>query len=105
MSFIDVIDWQCGPEDTCEDVISYLEAHPEVDIFISEINLPAMNGWELSRKIKERFPLLSVILYSCDSLTGKPEGGMAVKPDHLLKKPFSMLQLQNIIRETGRQRL
>ena len=105
LSFVDVIDWQCGPEDTCEDIISYLEAHPEVDIFISEINLPAINGWELSRKIKERFPLLFIILYSGDPLTGKPEGRMAGKPDHLLKKPFSMLQLKNIIRETGRQRL
>jgi len=105
MSFADVIDWHCGPGDNYDDVIAYLEAHPEVDVFISEINLPSMNGWELSKKIKERFPLLSVILYSCDPLTGKPEGRMAGRPDHLLKKPFSMLQLQNIIRETGRQRL
>ncbi|PKN53651.1 MAG: hypothetical protein CVU55_00575 [Deltaproteobacteria bacterium HGW-Deltaproteobacteria-13] len=105
MSFADVIDWQCGPEDTCDDVIAYLEAHPEVDIFISEINLPAINGWELSRKIKERFPLLFIILYSDDPLTGNPAAGMAGQPDYVLKKPFSLLQLQKIIRETGRQRL
>ncbi len=74
MSFVDVIDWHCGSEDTCEDVIAYLEEHPEVDIFISEINLPAMNGWELLKKIKERFPLLPVILYSSDALALKQEG-------------------------------
>jgi PAS domain S-box-containing protein len=105
MSFVDVIDWCCGSNDTSEDVIAYLEAHPEVDIFISEIKLPAMNGWELTKKIKERFPLLPVILYSSDPLSEKQEGRMADKPDYLLKKPFSMLQLQNIIREMGRQRL
>jgi signal transduction histidine kinase/CheY-like chemotaxis protein len=105
MSFVDVIDWCCGSNDTCEDVIAYLEAHPEVDIFISEIKLPAMNGWELTKKIKERFPLLPVILYSSDPMSGKQEGRMAGKPDYLLKKPFSMLQLQNIISEIGRQRL
>ncbi len=105
MSFVDVIDWQCSSQDCCEDVIAYIESHPEIDIFISEINLPAMNGWELCRKIKERFPLLYVILYSADPLTGKPEGRGAVKPDHLLKKPFGILQLQSIIRETERQRL
>jgi PAS domain S-box-containing protein len=105
MSFADVIDWHCGPEDNYDDVIAYLETHPEVDVFISEINLPSMNGWELSKRIKERFPLLSVILYSFDPLTGKPEGRMAGRPDHLLNKPFSMLKLKNIIRETGRQRL
>lgn len=105
MSFLDVIDWQCGPEDTCEDIVAYLEQHPEVDIFISEINLPSMNGWELSRKIKERFPLLPVILYSSDPGAGKLEGRTTGKPDYLLGKPFSMTQLQNIIREVGRQRL
>ena len=105
MSFVDVIDWCCGSNDTSEDVIAYLEAHPEVDIFISEIKLPAMNGWELTKKIKERFPLLPVILYSSDPMSGKQEGRMAGKPDYLLKKPFSMLQLQNIITEMGRQRL
>jgi PAS domain S-box-containing protein len=105
MSFVDVIDWCCGSNDTSEDVIAYLEAHPEVDIFISEIKLPAMNGWELTKKIKERFPLLPVILYSSDPMSGKQEGRMAGKPDYLLKKPFSMLQLQNIISEIGRQRL
>jgi PAS domain S-box-containing protein len=105
MSFVDVIDWCCGPDDTSEDVIAYLEAHPEVDIFISEIKLPAINGWELLKKIRERFPLLPVILYSSDPLAGKQEGRMAGKPDYLLKKTFSMLQLQNIISEIGRQRL
>jgi len=105
MSFVDVLDWQCSSEDTCEDIIAYLESHPEIDIFISEINLPSMNGWELSRKIKERFPLMCIILYSYDALSLKQEGKMAVKPDYFLKKPFSMTHLQNIIREIGRQRL
>ncbi|MCE5211537.1 MAG: PAS domain S-box protein [Deltaproteobacteria bacterium] len=105
MSFVDIIDWQCSPEDTCEDIVAYLEQHPEVDIFISEINLPSMNGWELSGKIKERFPLLPVILYSANQTAGKAEGRAAGKPDYMLNKPFSMTQLQNIIREVGRQRL
>jgi CheY-like chemotaxis protein len=105
MSFADIIDWRVGLEDTCDDIIAYLEAHPEVDIFISEINLPAINGWELLKKIKERFPLLSVILYSGDPHACKPQGLIAGKYDYVLKKPFSMLQLRNIIREIGRQRL
>jgi CheY-like chemotaxis protein len=105
MSFVDVIDWDCGSEKTGEDIVAYLETYPEVDIVISEINLPSINGWELSRKIKERFPLLPVILYSSDPVSLKQEGKMAVKPDYLLKKPFSISHLQSIIRETGRQRL
>jgi CheY-like chemotaxis protein len=105
MSFVDVVDWCCGSEDTDEDIIAYLETHPEVDTFIAEINLPAINGWDLTKKIKERFPLISVILYSSDPSAEKPEGIMSGKPDYLLKKPFSMMQLQKIILEMGRQRL
>ena len=105
MSFVDVVDWCCGSEDTGEDIIAYLETHPEVDTFIAEINLPAINGWDLTKKIKERFPLISVILYSSEPSAEKPEGIMSGKPDYLLKKPFSMMQLQKIILEMGRQRL
>ena len=105
MSFIDVIDWLCSSEENCEDIVAYLEQHPEVDIFISEINLPSINGWELTGKIKERFPLLPVILYSAHPQAEKQEGRTAGKPDHILNKPFSMAQLHNIIQETGRQRL
>ncbi|MBN1470623.1 MAG: PAS domain S-box protein [Syntrophaceae bacterium] len=105
MSFVDVIEWRCSSEETYEDIIVYLETHPEVDIFISEINLPYINGWELTKKIKERFPLLPVILYSSDPVYLKQENKAEVKPDYLLKKPFSISQLQSIIRETGRQRL
>jgi PAS domain S-box-containing protein len=105
ISLADVIEWQCSPEDTCTDVIAYLESHPEVDIFISEINLPSINGWELLKKIRERFPLLSVVLYSSEIPAGKPEARTNGKPDYLLKKPFNMTHLHNIIRETGRQRL
>ncbi len=103
MSLVGVIDWCCSPKDTTEDVITCLEEHPEVDFFISEIKLPAMNGGDLLKRIRERFPLLPVILYSADSLALKQI--ITAQPEFLLKKPFNMSQLRNIIRDVGRQRL
>jgi CheY-like chemotaxis protein len=103
MSLVGVIDWCCNSKDTTEDVITYLEEHPEVDFFISEIKLPAMNGWDLLKRIRERFPLLPVILYSADSFALKQI--ITTQPEFLLKKPFNILQLRNIIRDVGRQRL
>jgi PAS domain S-box-containing protein len=103
MSLVGVIDWRCSSKDTIEDVITYLEEHPEVDFFISEIKLPAMNGGDLLKRIRERFPLLPVILYSADSLALKQI--ITAQPEFLLKKPFNMSQLRNIIRDVGRQRL
>lgn len=105
MNFIDALDWPAGQENTPEAIISYLEDHPEIDTVISEIRLPGMDGWELLKEIRERFPLLAVILYSADPVALKQGGRTAVKPDHLLRKPFNMSQLQALIRELGRQRL
>ena len=105
MNFIDAVDWPAGQENTPEAIISYLEDHPEIDTVISEIRLPGMDGWELLKAVRERFPLLAVILYSADPVALKQGGKSAVRPDHLLRKPFNISQLQTLIRELGRQRL
>jgi PAS domain S-box-containing protein len=105
MNFIDAREWPSGTPDTTEDVIAYLEDHPEIDIVTSEIGLPSISGWELLKEIRERFPLLTVVLYSADTALFRQGGKAAFKADLLLKKPFNILQLQNFIREVGRQRL
>ncbi|HDQ03921.1 MAG TPA: PAS domain S-box protein [Deltaproteobacteria bacterium] len=105
MSLPGVIIWPYKDNYSSEDIVAYLEDHPEVDIFISEINLSAINGWELLKKIKERFPLLPTIFYSSENSAMKQQEKSPVQPEYLLKKPFKISQLQNIIREVGRQRL
>jgi DNA-binding response OmpR family regulator len=64
-----------------------------------------MDGWELLKRIRERFPLLTVILYSSEAAVSGQSVRAAIKADLLLKKPFSMSQLKNFIRDVGRQRL
>jgi PAS domain S-box-containing protein len=105
MNFIDVLAWPSGPGDTPEDIIACLEDHPEVDIVFSEIKLPGMNGWELLKRIRERFPLLTVVLYSAEPAIFQKGIQATIKADLLLKKPLNMSQLHNYIREVGRQRL
>jgi DNA-binding response OmpR family regulator len=55
--------------------------------------------------IRERFPLMTVILYSAESAVYGQSGKASLRADLLLKKPFSMSQLKNFIRDVGRQRL
>lgn len=90
---------------TPEAVMTYLENHPEVDIVLSDIAMPGINGWELLTRIKDRYPLLPVILYSGDYLAikGKPEG--SPDPDHFLEKPFEMRELMRIINTIDRLRI
>ena len=64
--------------------------------------MPHLNGWELLARIKTRFPLMSVILYS-----GHPEeledgDSRAAKPDGIIGKPFELKQLEDQVQEIGR---
>ena len=84
-----------------ENLLTYLEKHPEVDIVLSDVVMPEMSGWDLLARIKERFPLVHVILFSGfedDTSVAGP-----YKPDHYLKKPFELRGLINLI--SGMERL
>lgn len=87
-----------------EEVLDYLQAHPEVDIVLSDIWMPNLDGWQLYKQIKSQFPLLSVILYSgdTDALNRKPPD--IPLPTYFFKKPLSFKQLMKTVNSIGRQR-
>jgi PAS domain S-box-containing protein len=97
--------WPAAPHDDPALIIGYLQAHPEIDIVLSEIRLPGMSGWDLLRLIKGRFPLLNVILYSADPTDCEAPPDLIGDARCILKKPFEAEQLHKIIHEIGRQRL
>jgi PAS domain S-box-containing protein len=88
-----------------EDVMTYLGEHPEVDIVFSDLMMPNVNGWELLTRVKEKYPLLTFVLYSGDSDALKARPEHAPEPDYLLEKPFTMKLLAEIVSEVNRQRL
>jgi PAS domain S-box-containing protein len=90
---------------TPEAVMTYLENHPEVDIVLSDIAMPGINGWELLKEIKNQHPVLPVILYSGNpfAVEGKPPD--TPDPDYFLKKPFEIRELMGIINKFDRLRI
>ena len=103
-NFVDAVIWRSEAQDRLEDVLDFLDQHPEVDIVISEARLRGFNGWALLEKIRAKHPLLPVILYSTDRKALSPPP-LKTLPDFTLHKPFSIYKLQKIIHEVGRQRL
>ncbi len=97
--------WPVSAGDTVETIVAYLREHPEIDIVLSEIRLPALNGWDLLRGLKERFPLLNIILYSSDPTDCEAPHDVIGDARCILKKPFTADHLVKIILEIGRQRL
>ena len=104
-NFVDAVIWRSEPSDKIEDILSFIEEHPEVDIVVSEIRLKGFDGWKLLETIRRHFPLLPVILYSSDKKATKPPEEIKDIPDLILQKPFNIDKLQKIIRDLGRQRL
>ena len=105
MHFVEVKNMSTETIHKPESVVEYLENHPEVDIVLSDIMQSGINGWKLLEKIKARFPLLTVILYSKNLNTIKQKPDNIPAPDHFLEKPFKMEHLLEIINTIGRQRL
>lgn len=92
---------------TCQSakVLEYIDKHPEVDIIISDIKMPVVNGWEILQKVKEKYPLLTVILYSDYPDEIQKKDGIDAKPDYLIEKPIEFKRLELILKSIIRQKL
>ena len=79
-----------------EKALDYLEKNP-VDIVITDINMPRMDGLTLSRIIAERFPRIMVLLLSgYDDFEYAQEALKNQVRDFLLK-PITADELQEIL--------
>lgn len=88
-----------------QEVLSFLEEHPEIDMVLSDISMPGLTGWQLLEKIKEKFPLLPVILISGDPIDPHHHRNKSCQPDHFMAKPLDLPELIAVINTIGRQRL
>ncbi|MGD0277616.1 MAG: ATP-binding protein [Syntrophales bacterium] len=103
MNFVDACILPAVRNNSPEKYMTFLEEHPEVDVVLAGVQLSARKGWDLWRKIHHRFPLITVIFYG-QELAVPDEEADCDRP-YLLKKPFSLKQLQDIIEDAGRLHL
>lgn len=76
-----------------------------IDILITDIKMPLMDGLELTRRLKERNPLIRVILISSysDFEFAREAVKLGVVVDYLLKPTMEPEDLQRILRTCKRQ--
>jgi DNA-binding NtrC family response regulator len=73
-----------------------------IDVLVSDVLLPEMNGLEILKKIKQSYPHVEVILIS-----GHGDMDMVIEAMHqgavdFIKKPFSFVDIQLAIERTGK---
>lgn len=87
------------------DIIHFLKEHPEIDMVLSDINMPGIDGWQLLEDIKGEFPLLPVLLISGDPVNQQQLQKRSCPPDHFMLKPLDLPKLITVINTIGRLRI
>jgi two-component system cell cycle sensor histidine kinase/response regulator CckA len=63
------------------------------DLVVTDVRMPVMDGWELGRRLRERWPRLPVLYisgYDVELTHGGPRSG---QPEAFLRKPFDADEL------------
>jgi len=71
-----------------------------VDIIISDINMPRLNGFELLRSVKQKFPNIAVILMTAYGDTYSVKDALLLGADEYVTKPFQAHEIALIVERT-----
>ena len=71
----------------------------EVDVVVSDVMMPVMNGVELRQRLWDQFPAVPVVLMSGFGLEELAQKGVVTRSTALLAKPFSSAELSAKIRQ------
>lgn len=80
---------------SAEDALALLEQrHPEIVLILSDINMPGMNGLELLKALKERYPEVRVYMITAYADESSHQRAVEYGCDDYLTKPidFSVLK-------------
>ncbi|MFZ5572515.1 MAG: response regulator [Thermodesulfobacteriota bacterium] len=83
---------------SCENgqaALSHLEMKNNIDIILSDINMPEMNGLELLTRIKQKYPNKTCILMSGDPTNEKTAREMGA--DAYINKPFHINEIAELL--------
>lgn len=71
----------------------------EVDAAVVDLMMPGMNGLEMCRVLKERFPCVGVVLTSAYHLSQRQLDLAGIGHAVFLGKPFTMEKLARVVRQ------
>lgn len=86
----DVLSFESG-----EEAFDHLEKLNGIDVILSDINMPGMNGLEFLEKVKQKYPQKICILMS--GYPGNEQTAIKRGADGYISKPFSMRKLSDLM--------
>jgi CheY-like chemotaxis protein len=85
--------WRVYPAAGGAEALEFLAGNAGVDVVVSDVIMPGVDGQELAAELGRRFPRLPVLLISGGHMGGRSYAGP------FLPKPFSPTSLVSTIRE------
>jgi CheY-like chemotaxis protein len=71
----------------------------EFDLVITDLGMPDISGWEVSKTVKQRNPNVPVVVITGWGVTPDPDKIREAKVDSIIHKPFQIDQLEKIIQD------
>ncbi|MEM6678430.1 MAG: response regulator [Pseudomonadota bacterium] len=78
-----------------------LSDNDDVDLLITDLNMPRMNGLDLIRKVRaeDRFAGLPVVMLTTENQPDKMKEGREAGASGWIVKPFNELQIEMIVKK------
>jgi CheY-like chemotaxis protein len=73
----------------------------DFDMMITDLGMPGMSGWELSKHIKQRKPEIPVVIITGWGAQLEAENLKENKVESILTKPFNLDQIKKMIETVG----
>lgn len=80
-----------------EEAINYCAENAETDLILMDLNMPIMNGYEATIKIKEINPTIPVIAQTAYAIAGDKEKALAAGCNDYISKPIKKSALFELI--------
>jgi len=95
---LESIGYDSVSEPDAESALEYL-SYNSIDIVVSDINLPGIDGLELSRRVKKNHPELPVILITGVSMKDIKSRAFKAGADGFLDKPFRITVIEHLMQQ------
>ena len=87
-----------------KDAIRKIEQHPDIDMILSDINMPEMDGYEVAATLRKQGVGATIVALSGYGQEEDRERGRRAGFDYHLVKPVGGDELQNLLREIEAKR-
>lgn len=92
-------DYEVNCAYSVREALDFLDEKPGVDVVVSDIRMPDVDGFDFLRVLRHRFPKLPIVL-----ITGQPlvDDDMIPRGAIIVTKPFAISRLREAIAEQVR---